>query len=103
MINEIKASYCDLIIQGCLAILGLFNLEAVRMIATSKCGVVECNLKFTILVYSCAATWACTHELNKELAGSRTKIERSMFVKHHIPGQNNKHLGKRKDKGHRRD
>ena len=46
-------------------------------------------------------TWALAMHPSKEQASSRTCSCED--VKHHIPRQNNKHLGKRKDKGHRRD
>jgi len=39
----------------------------------------------------------------KEQAGSHTNKDGKEYVKYHIPGQKNKHLGKRKNKGHRRD
>ena len=44
-----------------------------------------------------------THHPSKEQASSRTNKHGKEYVKHHIPGQKNKHLVKRKDKGHRRD
>ena len=44
-----------------------------------------------------------THQPSKEQASSCTKKDGKEYVKHHIPGQKNKHLGKRKDKGDRRD
>jgi len=40
-----------------------------------------------------------TYNPRKEQASSHTNKDRR---RHHIPGQKNKHLGKRKDKGHRR-
>ena len=39
-----------------------------------------------------------THHPSKEQASNRTNKDRKEYVKHHIPGQKNKHLGKRKDK-----
>ncbi len=44
-----------------------------------------------------------THHPSKEQASSRTNKDGKKYAKHHIPGQKNKHLGKRKRKGHRRD
>ena len=44
-----------------------------------------------------------THHPSKEQASSRTNKDRKEYVKHHIPGQKGKHLGKIKDKGHRHD
>ena len=44
-----------------------------------------------------------SHDPSKERASSRTHIDEKECVKHHIPGQKNKHLGKRKDNGHRSD
>ena len=44
-----------------------------------------------------------THQPSKEQASSRTNKDGKEYVKHHIPGQKNKDLGKRKDEGHRRD
>ena len=44
-----------------------------------------------------------THQPRKEVANSRTNKDGKEYVKHHIPGEKNKHLGKRRDKGHRRD
>ena len=43
------------------------------------------------------------HHPSKEQPNSRTNKDGKEYVKHHIPGQKNKHLGKRKDKGYRRD
>ena len=43
-----------------------------------------------------------THQPSKEQASSRTNIDGKEYVKNHIPGQKNKHLCKKKDKGHRR-
>ena len=45
----------------------------------------------------------CSHHPSKEKASSRTSKDGKEYVKHHIPGQKNKHLGKRKDKCYRRD
>ena len=50
-----------------------------------------------------AETWALTSYAKIKPAAAQTKMERSMLKKNHIPGQKNKRLGKRKDKGHRRD
>ena len=36
-------------------------------------------------------------------ASSRTNKDGKEYVKHHIPGQTNKYLGKRKDQSNRRD
>ena len=44
-----------------------------------------------------------THHPNKEQASSRTNKDGKEYVKHHIPGQKNKHLGKRTEQGHRHD
>ena len=44
-----------------------------------------------------------THYPSKEQTCSRTNEDGKENVKHHIPGQKNKHLGKIKDKGHVRD
>ena len=41
-----------------------------------------------------------THRPSHEQA-SRTNKDGKEYVKHHIPGQKNKHLGKRKDQGHK--
>ena len=41
------------------------------------------------------------HTSSKERTSSHTNKDGKEYVKHHIPGQKNKHLGKRKDKGHR--
>ena len=43
-----------------------------------------------------AKTW-------KEQDSSHTNKDGKEYVKHHIPGQKNKHLGKKKDTGHRAD
>ena len=43
------------------------------------------------------------HHPSKEQASSHTNKDGKEYVKHHIPGQKNKHLSKRKDKGHRRN
>ena len=43
-----------------------------------------------------------THHPSEEQGITRTDKDGQMYVKHHVPGQNNKHLGKKKDKGHRR-
>ena len=48
-----------------------------------------------------AETWALTTRAKK--FSSRTNRDGKEYVKHHIPGQKNKHMGKRKDQGHRRD
>ena len=45
--------------------------------------------------------WTLTTLAKNKLAASNK--DGKEYVKHHIPGQTNKHLGKRKDKGHRRD
>ncbi|KAK2171715.1 hypothetical protein NP493_1033g00041 [Ridgeia piscesae] len=49
-----------------------------------------------------AETWALTIHAKKKLAAAKTKMERSML---NITNRDrkNKHLGKRKDPGHRRD
>ena len=39
-----------------------------------------------------------THHTSKEQGNSRTNKDGKEYVKHHIPGQKNKHLGKRKEK-----
>ena len=44
-----------------------------------------------------------THHTSKEQTRSRTNKDGKKYVKHHITGQKNKHLCKRKDKGHRRE
>ena len=44
-----------------------------------------------------------TDHPSKEHASSRTNKDGNESVKHHISGQKYKHLGKRKDHGHRRD
>ena len=44
-----------------------------------------------------------THHPCRQQASSRTEKDGKEYVKHHIPGKKNKHLGKKKDKGHRRD
>ena len=43
------------------------------------------------------------HNPSKEQASSNTNKDRKEYAKHHIPGHENKRLGKRKDKGRRRD
>ena len=45
------------------------------------------------------------HHPSKEQASSRINKDGKgkEYVKHHIPGQKNKHLGKRKDNGHTGD
>ena len=48
-----------------------------------------------------AETWTLTTQAKNKLAAAKKNGKE--YVKHHIPGQTNKHLGKRKDKGHRRD
>ena len=40
---------------------------------------------------------------SKEQAGSCTNKDGKEYVKHHIPGQKNKHLGKKQDKCHSSD
>ena len=50
-----------------------------------------------------SSCWDRTHHLSKEQASSRTNTDRKAYVKHHIPGQKQKRLGTRKDKGHKRD
>ena len=42
-----------------------------------------------------------THHPSKEQASSRTNKDGKEYVKHHIPGQKNKHMDKRKDQGFR--
>ena len=49
-----------------------------------------------------AKTWAFTTQAKNKVAAVQTKMERE-YVKHHIQGQKNKQLGKRRDKGRRRD
>ena len=44
-----------------------------------------------------------THHPSKEQASSRTNEDGKKYVRQHIPRQKNKHMGKRKDKPHRRD
>ena len=44
-----------------------------------------------------------THRPSKEQASSRTNKDGKEYVNHHTQAQKNKHLGKRKDKGHIRD
>ena len=45
-----------------------------------------------------------THQASKERPSSCTKKDgKDQYVKHHILGQKYKHLGKRKDNGHRPD
>ena len=39
-----------------------------------------------------------THHPSKEQASSHTNKDRKEYVKHHIPGRNNKHLDKSKDR-----
>ena len=41
--------------------------------------------------------------LHNEYMQTYTKKDGKEYVKQHIPGQKNKHLGMRKDQGHRRD
>jgi len=41
----------------------------------------------------------CIHKPGKEQTSSRTKREVNKYGKHHIPGQKNKNLVERKDKG----
>ena len=53
------------------------------------------------MTYS-AETWTLTSQAKNKLAAAQTKYEK-VYVKHHMPGQKNKHLDKRKDKGHRHD
>ena len=43
------------------------------------------------------------HHPNKEQASSRTNKVGNEYVKHHIPGQKHKYLGKAKYTGERRD
>ena len=43
------------------------------------------------------------HHPSKEQASSRTNKNGKEYVKHHIPGQKNKHMDKRKNQGHRED
>ena len=43
------------------------------------------------------------HHSSKEQASNRTNKDGKEYTKHYISGQKNKHLGKKKDKGHRRD
>ena len=50
-----------------------------------------------------AETWVLTTHAKNKRAAAQTKMERDILIKHHISGQKNKHLGKRKDQGHRRD
>ena len=40
---------------------------------------------------------------SKEQTSSHTNKAGKEYVKHHVPGKKNKHLGKRKDQGYRRD
>ena len=42
-------------------------------------------------------------QLSKEQASSLTNTDEKKYVKYHISGQKNKHLGKRKDKVHEHD
>ena len=44
-----------------------------------------------------------TNKPIKEQVSSCSNTDGKEYIKHHIPGKENKHLGKRKDKGHRRD
>ena len=44
-----------------------------------------------------------THQPRKEQTNRCANTEGKKYVKHHIPGQKNKHLGKRKNKVRRRD
>ena len=44
-----------------------------------------------------------THHPSKEQASSRPNKDGKEYVKHHIPGQKEKHLGEREDKCHIRD
>ena len=44
-----------------------------------------------------------THQPSIEQASSRINKDWKEYVKHHIAGLKNKHLGKRKNKGHRSD
>ena len=44
-----------------------------------------------------------THHPSKEQASRRTQKDGKECVKYDMPWQKNKHLGKRKDTGHRRD
>ena len=44
-----------------------------------------------------------THQPSKEQASSHKNKNGKKYVKHHISGQKNKHLDKRKDNGHRCD
>ena len=48
-----------------------------------------------------AETWAPANQ--RRSYSSPTNKNGKEYVKHHIPGQKNKHPGKRKDEGHRRD
>ena len=47
-------------------------------------------------------TWALTTQTKNKLAATH-KWKEVRYAKHHTAGQKNKHLGKRKDTGHRRD
>ena len=49
-----------------------------------------------------AETWALTTQAKNKLAAAQTKMERSM-LNITYRDRKNKHLGKRKDQGHRRD
>ena len=49
-----------------------------------------------------ADTWALTTQAKNKLAAAK-KVNGKEYAKHRIPGQKNKHLGERKDKGYRRD
>ena len=48
-------------------------------------------------------TWKSTSDVSKEEVSSRTNKDGKEYVKYHIPREKKKHLGKRKEKGHRRD
>jgi len=65
------------------------------------------GMYLTILVYnSCVlppSSETRTHQPNTEQDSYRKKKDGKEYVRHHIPGQKNTYLGKRKDKGHRRD
>ena len=56
-------------------------------------------------IYNSCVLPAMTYgaETCKEQASNRTNKDGKEYVKHHIPGQKNKYLGKKKDQGHRRD
>ena len=61
----------------------------------------ETNLQ---LVHTCNNDVRCvnmgTLQTSKGQASRCTIKDGKEYVKHHIPGQKNKHLGKRKDKSH---